>query len=109
MTYRQGSSRSYPWGVETDIHIEDGKTLVRTVTVTKWPKGELDQAVRGARLIANCEADMAEQDKPEPVMVPLADVEKVLAEKGLITVNQKYADFVASAVKLVAPIEEAVK
>ena len=109
MTYRAGSSRSYPWGVETDIHIEDGKTLVRTVTVTKWPKDETEQAVRGARLIANCAEELAV--KSEPVMVDIATVEKVLAEKGLITATQKYADFVASTVKLVAPvdIEEAEK
>ena len=107
MTYRAGSFRSYPWGVETDIYIEDGKTLVRTVTVTEWPKDETEQAVRGARLIANCAEELSV--KPEPVMVPLADVEQMLVEKGLITVDQKYSDFVASTVKLVAPIEEAVR
>ena len=60
MTYRAGSSRSYPWGVETDIHIEDGGVVLRTVTVTQWPDDPVAQEARGNHLMQNYLDDQAE-------------------------------------------------
>ena len=84
ITYRVGRSRPYAWGVETDIILEEGKTVLDVVTVMKWPKDEKEQAIRGAHLIANYES------RPLPeVAVDREYVEKLLITKGLLTEGQK--------------------
>jgi hypothetical protein len=84
ITYRVGRSRPYAWGVETDIILEDGKTVLDVVTVMQWPKDEKEQAIRGAHLIANYES------RPAPeITVDREYCEKLLVEKGLLIEGQK--------------------
>ena len=60
LTYNVGSSRSFPWGIETDIHIIDSDVTVRTITVMHWPDGLEEQEIRGNHLIQNYLDEIAE-------------------------------------------------
>jgi hypothetical protein len=96
--YTVGRSTSFPWGIETEIHITTDGKPVASVTVMKWPKDEKEQAARGAHLVANHEAQLAE--KPV-VAVDREYVEKLLITKGLLVEGQKLEE-VKSVVEITA-------
>jgi hypothetical protein len=96
--YTVGRSTRFPWGIETEIHITtDGKPIA-SVTVMQWPKDEKEQALRGAHLVANWEAQLAEQPV---VAVDREYVEKLLITKGLLVEGQKLEE-VKSVVEITA-------
>jgi hypothetical protein len=84
VTYRVGRSRTYKWGVETDIILEENNNILEIITVMNWPENEKEQIARGNHLIANHES----QIKPEPP-IDRDYVEHLLVEKGLLAEGQK--------------------
>ncbi len=61
ITFREGSSKEFPWGIETTIHLEENGEIVNTIVVMHWPSTEEEKNSRGNHLISNYLNTLSEQ------------------------------------------------
>ncbi len=93
LTYEIAKERQRPWGYEYKVVVWDGKTHIKTFTMSyKKPIEEKALATAIDNRIAKIEADLlTEPDLPEETFSK-KEVEKLLVKKGYLTKEQSLDD-----------------